>query len=260
MKFNARKFAALALAGSVAFGGLAVGTASAANAVAPSPEIIGGQQTNNPWAFQLINVLDWNTGKASGCTSEALNDHWVLTAKHCVVAEDGSKSKPENVFVVRTNDTSDISDASKRFFADQVLWYGSGDVALVHFADAANLSSYPQIAGAYTPTNGNAALIQGYGYRSEVPVEQADWLYKANVTVTGSSTDAYGGAAVHVKGVDGIANHGDSGGPLTIAGKIVGVASTIDRSNTTGDIHETANYANVTGSSVRTWISNNTGS
>lgn len=261
MKLNARKFISLAVASSIALGGLAVASATAANAATPSPEIIGGQKQNsNPWAFQLFNVLDWNTGSASGCTSEALNDNWVLTAKHCVVASDGSKAQPANVFAVRTNNTADVSDPNKRFFADEVLWYNGGDVALVHFPDAANLASYPQIADAYTPSNGDSGLIQGYGYRSEVPVVRADWLYKANITVTGASLDTNGGPAVHVKGVDGIANHGDSGGPLTIAGKIVGVASTIDRSNTTSDIHETANYANVTGAAARSWIRTNTGS
>lgn len=246
----------------------ALGAVSApADAVSATPKIIGGQKANNPWAFQLFSIVDRSTGSAQGCTSEALNDSWVLTAKHCVLKdpEDTSSVVPaSDAFVIRSNNTADLSDKTKRFFADQIEVWDGGDLALLHFPSSNGLSSYPAIASAYTPSSADSGVAQGYGWRNECKQERPDWLYKAQVSVTGTSTDAYGGEAIHLKGIDGITNHGDSGGPFTLKSApnaIVGVASTIDRSNCpANDIHETTNYTNVTLSAPREWIQSISGS
>lgn len=47
--------------------------------------------------------------------------------------------------------------------------------------------------------------------------------------VTGLTADYYGGTAIGLQGVDGVAAGGDSGGPARVGGTLLDVASTSDR-------------------------------
>ncbi|WP_157874142.1 S1 family peptidase [Psychromicrobium lacuslunae] len=246
-------------------GAFSAPAANAALGIAPSPRIIGGQQNNNPWVIQLGNITERTaTGvRLSLCTGEALNDHWVLTAKHCVAAVGGGTAAAADLFSVRvngvaTNSTADRQNSRNWVYADRVQTWADGDLALIHFAASTGLANYPTIAAAYDPTENDAGVVQGYGLRSECNQTQADWLYRANISVLGVSADAEGADAVHVQGVNGIANHGDSGGPLTLGNnnQIVGVASTIDGVNCPSNIHGGANYTNVTLAAPSAWIAN----
>ncbi|GAA1051289.1 S1 family peptidase [Arthrobacter russicus] len=230
-----------AAAASMAFVG--VGAANAAPVGSGStPDIVGGTKAPaTPWAVQLIFQQD---GASYGCTGEAISAEWVLTANHCVDGDTGMK-------VYYSNSTTNRGTG---IAVDQFYSSTNGDVALVHLSQAKNLGSYPALADSYTAKAGDQAVIMGYGHRANGA--NADGLYQANVKVLGSSTDAYDGTAVHIQGVNGGANHGDSGGPIIIGGKIVGVASTVDAepgASTTGK----ANYANLTDS--RQWISDTSG-
>lgn len=213
-------------------------------ATAPAPEIVGGTQSApTPWAVQL--VFQQGGTDSFGCTGEAISSQWVLTAKHCV---DGTTAMK----VYYSNSTVDRGPG---IVVDQFKSSPSGDVALVHLSTAKVLSSYPTVAKSYTASSSDTGTVMGYGRRANAV--QSTGLYQAKVQVLGSSTDAYGGKAVHIKGIDGASNHGDSGGPLLIGGKIVGVCSTGDSADPGADIHAGSNYANLTKSA--SWITSTTG-
>lgn len=217
--------------------------ASAAPAKAPSdqPRIIAGTPGSN---LSIVQLSFGQDGGTYGCTGEVIASQWVLTAKHCA---DGISWM--NVYV--SNSTSNRGPA---IAADRVSTSPYGDVALVHLSKSANVSPMP-MASSYTARSGDTGTIWGYGLRANrVPTTG---LYKANVSVIGSSTDAYNGRAVHIKGINGASNHGDSGGPLIINGQIVGVCSTGDTADPGSNAQATSNYANLT--QHRSWIRSTAG-
>ncbi|AKU17822.1 S1 family peptidase [Luteipulveratus mongoliensis] len=203
--------------------------------------IVGGSKADSPYIVQLVFKQD---GGTYGCTGEAISAGWVLTAKHCV---DGTTSM--NVYY--SNDTANRGEA---VVASDFQASSSGDVGLVKLGTDKELNEYAPLADSYSPSGGTGE-IWGYGLRADK--QDPDWLYKATVNIDGASTDAYDGKAVHVLGEDGASNHGDSGGPLFVDGKIVGVCSTGDTADPGSDIHAGSNYANLTDS--RSWIKSTSG-
>lgn len=125
----------------------------------------------------------------------------------------------------------------------------NGDAALVHLSEPAPVDQYIPLADSHDATAGDSDVIEGYGLRANrVPTSG---LYKADVSILGETSDAYGGRAIHLEGVNGASNHGDSGAPLVVNGQIVGVCSTGDSADPGSDIHAGSNYANLTDS--RQW-------
>lgn len=234
-----------AAAASMAFLGTGVASAAPVGNGSATPDIVGGTKAPaTPWAVQLVFVQN---GSSYGCTGEAISKDYILTANHCI---DGISSM--NVYYSNSNSTANRGTAIK---ADKWTTSGKGDVALVHLSASKDLGSYPALADSYTANSGDAGKIMGYGLRANQV--RPDGLYQANVSVLGASRDAYNGTAVHIKGGDGAANHSDSGGPLIIGGKIVGVCSTGDSSDPGADIHAGSSYANLTAS--RSWIKSTSG-
>lgn len=219
----------LAAAAGIALIGGSLGT-TAANAATASPNVIGGEQAPaTPWEVQL--VFQQGGTATYGCTGEQLNASWVLTAKHCV---DGTTAM--NVY--QSNSTTNRGTPTA---ADRLYSAPAGDIALVHLSAAKALGSYAPLDLAYSTKSTGSGVVMGYGNRANsVPTTG---LYQATVNLTGRSTDAYRGTAQHVTGVSGASNHGDSGGPLLVAGKVVGVCSTGDVADPGADIHAGSNYA-----------------
>ncbi|OII10373.1 secretion protein [Curtobacterium sp. MCBA15_008] len=218
--------------------------ATTANAATASPQVIGGEPApSTPWEVQLV-FQQGGTG-TYGCTGEQLNASWVLTAEHCV---DGTTAM--NVY--HSNSTTNRGTATA---ADRLYSAPSGDIALVHLRTPKTLTSYAQLDLGFAPRSSGTGTITGYGNRANsVPTTG---LYQASVTLSGRSTDAYGGVAQHVTGVSGASNHGDSGGPLLVGGKVVGVCSTGDVADPGADTHAGSNYAVLTQSAA--WIRSTAG-
>lgn len=231
-----------AAAASMAFLGTGAASAAPVAGGGASPNIVGGTKSApTPWAVQLIFQRN---GGNYGCTGEAISADWVLTAGHCVKGDTGMQVYYSNVTPAR----------GENVVVDKFYSQPGNDVALVHLSQSHPLSSYPTMTDGYQINTADAALIMGYGHRANDAV--SDGLYQAKQKLLGSSSDTAGGPAIHTQGVDGSANSGDSGGPLIVGGKIVGVASTVDRlpgASTTG----TSNYASVT--SARSWIKRTSG-
>ena len=77
----------------------------------------------------------------------------------------------------------------------------NGDAALVHLGEPAPVNQNMPLADSYDATAGDSGVIEGYSLRAyRVPTSG---LYKADVSILGESTDAYGGRAIHLEGVDG---------------------------------------------------------
>nr|WP_200797571.1 trypsin-like serine protease [Streptoalloteichus hindustanus] len=196
-----------------------------------TPYIIGGGQASNaPWAARLFS-----NGRQT-CSATIIAPTWILTAKHCVSG--GGLS-----FRIGSLDQSSGGTMANGV---QVQTHSS-DLALVKL-DRSVQATYARLGsqGAYRP--GQSVQVYGWGATSRCGSEincQSRYLKVANVTVTGSCTDAYGGSAVCARRGNGITAGGDSGGPMMANGVQIGVASTSDRQTTTA-------YTDVT--RYRSWI------
>lgn len=222
-------------------------TASPALAAPASPDIVGGTRAPaTAWAVQLVaSGGDIPSGYVSQCTGEQINASWVLTAQHCI---DGIGAMD----VYHSNSTT---NRGTPVAADAVYAAPAGDIALVHLSSSSPLGSYPSLNLGYSPSSSGTGTIMGYGLRADQ--QQSDGLYQASVSLTGASTDAYGGTAQHLTGVSGASNHGDSGGPLIVNGAVVGVCSTGDSADPGADTHAGSNYAVLSQSA--SWIRSTAG-
>lgn len=91
----------------------------------------------------------------------------------------------------------------------------NGDVALVHLSEPAPVNQYMPLADSYDATTGDSGVIDDYGLRANLVPTSG--LSKADVSILGESTDAYGGRAIHLAGADGsrrCANGGAVSGTL----------------------------------------------
>jgi secreted trypsin-like serine protease len=210
-------------------------------AEAATPLIIGGSTvTSAPWGAQVY----WDDVSGYGgfeCSGTIIAAQWVLTAQHCL-NDPGLHVKVGSVTLQHGTD-SDV---------DQQLASPYGDIALLHLSTPIS-TTYMQLATS-DPAVGSTNQIYGWG-RTQGTNPPSSTLKTANVQVTGSGTDAFGGSAIASRGLDGSAWHGDSGGPQLSGGKQVGVCST--GNNTGYQTTGTQNYAKVSAS--RSWIQQHAG-
>ncbi len=237
----AAAFAAVA----VVAGGLFA--AAPASALPAGTEVVGGEKApSTSWAVQLeASGGTIPSGYVSNCTGEQINASWVLTARHCI---DGIGAM--NVY--HSNSTVNRGTAVA---VDRVSAAPAGDIALVHLRSAYALSAYAPLDLASSAKSSGTGVIEGYGLRANA--QQSDGLYQATVSLTGATRDAYNGSAQHVTGVTGASNHGDSGGPLLVNGKVVAVCSTGDSADPGANTRAGSNYALLSQSS--SWIRSTAG-
>ncbi|GAA1981483.1 S1 family peptidase [Amycolatopsis minnesotensis] len=234
-----RKTRAALLAGVAA--ALSIASSGVANAQDVGTNIIGGGNADSaPWGAQVF----WDDVTDNGgfeCSGTIIAPEWVLTAQHCL-NDPGIHVKVGDVKLGQGKDAK----------VDQQKKSPNGDIALLHLSTKVE-ATYMKL-GDGDPKNGETNQIYGWG-RTEGSGPPASSLKTADVKITGSSTDAFGGKAIASKGDTGAAWHGDSGGPQLANGVQVGVCSTGDNSGS--DPHGTQNYASVANS--RSWIKETAG-
>lgn len=225
-----RLIPAAAAAAACALALFAPSASAAPTARAVQPIIGGGQAQTSPGAARLFS-----NGQET-CSATIIAPTWILTAKHCVSG--GGLS-----FRIGS-----LDQHSGGTLANGVQTYTHGaDLALVRL-DRSVQGTYSTLGQPGTVRVGQSVQVWGWGATSQCGSEancQSRYLKVANVTVTSGCTDAYGGSAICARRGNGITAGGDSGGPMTLNGVQVGVASTSDRQTTTA-------YTNVT--AYRSWI------
>jgi secreted trypsin-like serine protease len=225
-----RKFVSAAVL-AVAASAMATPMASAS----VEPMIIGGGTVGSaPWGAQIY------LGSSFNCSGTIIASQWVLTARHC--GGSGINVKVGNV---------NLGQGTART-VDRTATSPNGDILLLHLSSAVQ-TTYMRL-GSADPATGATNSIYGWG-RTQGSNPPSPVLKTANVRITGSSTDAYGGRAIASVGVNGAAWHGDSGGPQIANGVQVGVCST--GNNSGSNPKGTQNYASVAAS--RTFIRTTTG-
>lgn len=235
-------------AAAIALSGAAISTAApapetrAASAIQPSPEIVGGNKAtiaDAPFAaLQLVNG-------GANCSGSQIAATWVLTAKHCI---EGTSASAMSVQLGATQIGSGTTIKVKK----AIGWTG-GDVALLELVSPYQ-NTYASLA-ASNPAAGAAAKIFGWGAINTNP-DYPDYLKKASVSIVGTNSSNWPGPAIVEKGVDGQALWGDSGGPLIVNGKVVGVCSG-PLQGAPGTITGTVMYASVI--AAGSWIKTNSG-
>ncbi|MDN5669062.1 MAG: trypsin-like serine protease [Renibacterium salmoninarum] len=242
-----RLAAALGAAAALTLSGAAVSTAAPAPeatpaASTPSPRIIGGNAADisqAPFAaLQLVN------GQAN-CSGSQISATWVLTAKHCIEKQSVS-SMSVQLGAAKIGQGTTIK-------AKRALGWSGGDVALIELVSPYQ-NTYSKL-GASTPAANTPGDIFGWGAINTAPT-YPDYLKTAKVTVVGTNNSNWPGPSIVEKGDNGQALWGDSGGPLIVNGKQVGVCSG-PLQGSPGTISGTVMYASTV--AAASWIKSTSG-
>lgn len=242
-----RLAAALGAAAALTLSGAAVSTAAPAPEATPasstpSPRIVGGNAADisqAPFAaLQLVN------GQAN-CSGSQISATWVLTAKHCIENKSVS-SMSVQLGAAKIGQGTTIK-------AKRALGWSGGDVALIELVSPYQ-NTYSKL-GASTPAANTPGDIFGWGAINTAPT-YPDYLKTAKVTVVGTNNSNWPGPSIVEKGDNGQALWGDSGGPLIVNGKQVGVCSG-PLQGSPGTISGTVMYASTV--AAASWIKSTSG-
>lgn len=179
-----------------------------------SPDIAGGSNTTISAAPYAAQISFDSTGTNVGCTGSQISASWVITAKHC--NSTSLKSVRLGSTYLETGGT--VKTVAARYASS------TGDVLLLKLSTP-HYGSYVSMSSSF-PATGTAAKVYGWGDQTEGAGTMSYNLKTANVTVAGQGTDTYGGPSVRTQSQTGHTLGGDSGGPLIVNGKLVGVLST----------------------------------
>lgn len=187
----------------------------------PEPYILAGALApRTEWAVLVVN-----NNALDGCTGVALDETHVLTAKHCI-----ADALVKSIKVHYSTDIKNIPDKRGVAVDMQHIYTPEGkenpavmkdlDLVILKLTVPHKLNKYAPVRYDYTPKRGDDAIIYGYGDHDNVrSLEYHDKpLYQASVKIIGQPS-----TQIFVKPVNGASTPGDSGGPLIVDGKVVGI-------------------------------------
>ncbi|XAS67072.1 trypsin-like serine protease [Micrococcaceae bacterium Sec5.7] len=207
------------LATAAATAALLVPLSAATAAPAPgggsaSTDIAGGTTTTISAAPYAAQISFDTTGNSVGCTGSQISASWIITARHC----NSTSLKSVRLGTTYLESGGTVKTVAARYAST------AGDVLLLKLSTP-YYGSYVGL-GSSIPATGSAAKVFGWGDQTEGAGTMSYYLKTANVMVSSQGTDTYGGPSVRTQSQTGHTLGGDSGGPLIVGGKLVGVLST----------------------------------
>ncbi len=168
--------------------------------------IISGASAEKPW---VVKVTGYINGRQSACSGAALNAQIVAIAARCAL---GKVTYPDGTIV-------DLSTTSHWAVTDAV------GVKLLILSQEHKLAEYPTL-GAYHVSGAAVPFPPGtigsaYGYGADNAVKQKTLAVRLKEH---AKTDS-GNEVLRAYEINGRAEGGDSGGPLIINNKLVGIMS-----------------------------------
>lgn len=270
---------ALAVAGtpsgaSAAQAGEQVLGAAAAPPLGVKPAIVGGtpiDATAAPW--QVFLEADAGGGSVYDCGGSILTDTRIVTAAHCVInPRTGARFAPASLLVQAGTAQAGSGGVVKRVAAIDVhpLYQAApggvapDDVAVVTLSSRLTFgATIAPIAlvqpGAY-PAVGTVATITGFG--RQVAGGRPDGRLYSLATAIGDQLACGADAnaiVLCVSSTTGSACEGDSGGPISVGGVLLGVASFVQLDGPTGEcgVGSLNGYTNLAAPEIRAWVDGN---
>ncbi|XP_033351311.1 chymotrypsin-2-like [Bombus vosnesenskii] len=198
------------------------------------PRIVNGEDAGpNEFLYQVSLQIDGS----HFCGGSVLNRYYVLTAAHCVFDEQASEVKIISGTKNLSDSPTSVHQAVKFIVHDEYNPSDSwiNDIALIKvnkpFEIGPQLNYVPLPEANRNIPDNSRAIVSGWGrIRENGPLSTT--LKKATIYITNQNTckNAYRRiydtqiCASNPKSEKGACN-GDSGGPLTVNGKIVGIVS-----------------------------------
>ncbi|MDW7694415.1 trypsin-like serine protease [Flammeovirgaceae bacterium SG7u.111] len=206
-------------------------------------KIVGGKSTpieEVPWQVFLREANSLSDFSAQFCGGTIIDEHWILTAAHCVA---DYQDNPTGLWVV-AGESSLYKDAGQRMEVADIIIHPeyineahiSNDIALIRLAKPLDLTGNKaqrielatmadQQAGLLDA--GKEVLVSGWGNQSSTTQDFADSLQAVTLPIVSNelanSADSYDGLIDHGMMAAGNYDHGgkdacqgDSGGPLAV--------------------------------------------
>lgn len=231
--------------------GMSTATAATTHESAPptktasaSPRIIDGSTAD--FAKAPFAAREFVNGSFN-CSASLISSTWIILAKHCVEDQNGNPTSASSIsFKVGSADLNGGTTVKVK----KVARWSEGDVALAQLT-APYQGSYATLGGT-TPAAGAPGDIYGWG-RTAQGAPAASKLKTASVSIVGTDDQGWPGPSIVEKRVNGQAYKGDSGGPLIVNAKLVGVCSGTNSYNQPDEVE----YASVPASA--SWITSTSG-
>lgn len=214
--------------------------------IGASKIIAGHKAPSTPWVVQIETAGGRiPAGFVEKCTGVQVNARWVLTARHCT----------EGITGVNVYQSKSTVAKGSAIHGQQPVPAPSGDLALIPLMTPSPLRSYAPLDLEAVARNRGEGTIMGFGLHAHGAMSKH--LFMATVALSGSRKDLASGEGQHVTGITGASNHGDSGGPLIVDGRVVGLCSDGDTSHPGSQIHAGSTFALL--GQASSWIAATTG-
>jgi hypothetical protein len=175
---------------------------------APAAALTSGTKSNEPWVVQLYDSLDGRDGVS--CTGTAIAADWVLTADHC----------PSSHVYYRYSPSPVEDEVLATVPVAETISLAPADMKLLRLSRDHVLPQYPTLLSkGYR--RGSVGDVYGMG-ASPLALQRTEKVRVHDVLQTDDDVLELTSTAMTDR-AEQIGEPGDSGGPLMIGGRLVGV-------------------------------------